>query len=195
LHEPVRRSSCVDWSAYPRLRRTILTRMPKRDPAHALRRDAQAAPCIRSWQEARSRPVCPSRPPFPYLRAERGSRAARRAWRGRSGPAGRGDVNFRRCLPQGSSDRRSANTIGPSSDPSLGQSSIPSLSDGVMLGTAWIDRPVDTRGALPASTSSPAQHGSAAMLKPMIDIPLASWRCRPAALPGRPGTADKVAAA
>jgi class 3 adenylate cyclase len=29
---------------------------------------------------------------------------------------------------------------------SLGLSSIPCLSDGVMLGTAWIDRPVDTRG-------------------------------------------------
>jgi hypothetical protein len=28
---------------------------------------------------------------------------------------------------------------------SLGPSSIPSLSDGVMLGTAWIDRPVDTQ--------------------------------------------------
>jgi hypothetical protein len=29
---------------------------------------------------------------------------------------------------------------------SLGPSSIPSLGDGVMLGTAWIDRPVDTQG-------------------------------------------------
>ena len=28
---------------------------------------------------------------------------------------------------------------------SLGLSSIPSLGDGVMLGTAWIDRPVDTQ--------------------------------------------------
>ena len=31
----------------------------------------------------------------------------------------------------------------------LGPSSIPSLSDGVMLGTAWIDRPVDTQGCAP----------------------------------------------
>jgi hypothetical protein len=31
----------------------------------------------------------------------------------------------------------------------LGPSSIPSLGDGVMLGTAWIDRPVDTRGCTP----------------------------------------------
>jgi hypothetical protein len=31
----------------------------------------------------------------------------------------------------------------------VGQSSIPSLGDGVMLGTAWIDRPVDTRGCTP----------------------------------------------
>ena len=38
---------------------------------------------------------------------------------------------------------------------SLGPSSIPSLGDGVMLGTAWIDRPVDTRGCTPASTSLP----------------------------------------
>ena len=28
-------------------------------------------------------------------------------------------------------------------------SPIPSFGDGVMLGTAWIDRPVDTRAALP----------------------------------------------
>jgi hypothetical protein len=33
------------------------------------------------------------------------------------------------------------------------------------------------------------------MLKPMIDIPLASLRCPPEALPGRPETADTVAAA
>jgi hypothetical protein len=32
---------------------------------------------------------------------------------------------------------------------SLSPSSIPSLSDGVMLGTAWIDRPVDTQGCAP----------------------------------------------
>jgi hypothetical protein len=32
---------------------------------------------------------------------------------------------------------------------SLGPNSIPSLSDGVMLGTAWIDRPVDTQGRAP----------------------------------------------
>jgi hypothetical protein len=31
----------------------------------------------------------------------------------------------------------------------LGPSSIPSLSDGVMLGAAWIDRPVDTQGRAP----------------------------------------------
>ena len=35
--------------------------------------------------------------------------------------------------------------IGTLSDASLGPSSIPSLGDGVMLGTAWIDRPVDTQ--------------------------------------------------
>jgi hypothetical protein len=38
---------------------------------------------------------------------------------------------------------------------SLGPFSIPSFGDGVMLGTAWIDRPVDTRGSTPASTSLP----------------------------------------
>ena len=32
---------------------------------------------------------------------------------------------------------------------SLGPSSIPSLGDSVMLGTAWIDRPVDTQGRAP----------------------------------------------
>ena len=51
------------------------------------------------------------------------------------------------------------------------------------------------RAALPASTSSSARHGSTAMLKPMIDIPLASLRCPPEALHGRPETADTVAAA
>jgi hypothetical protein len=55
--------------------------------ATSLGRDAQAAPCVRSWQEAR--------------------------WR------------------------------------SLGPSSIPSPGDGVMLGTAWIDRPVDTQDLHP----------------------------------------------
>jgi len=39
--------------------------------------------------------------------------------------------------------------IGTRSDRSLGPSSIPSLGDGVMLGTAWIDRPVDTQGCAP----------------------------------------------
>ena len=79
---------------------------------------------------------------------------------------------------------------------SLGPSSIPSLGDGVMLGTAWIDRPVDTQGLRSLLPRPPlVQHGSAAMLKPMIDIPLASLRCPPEALPGRPETADTVAAA
>jgi hypothetical protein len=32
---------------------------------------------------------------------------------------------------------------------SLGPPSIPYLGDGVMLGTAWIDRPVDTQGCAP----------------------------------------------
>ena len=73
---------------------------------------------------------------------------------------------------------------------------IPSLSDGDMLDTAWIGFASRHAGpALPASTSSLVQHGRAAMLKPMIDIPLASLRCPPEALPGRPETADTVAAA
>jgi hypothetical protein len=60
-----------------------------------------------------------------------------------------------------------------------------------------VDRPASRHAgaALPASTFSLVQHGSAAMLKPMIDIPLASLRCPPEALPGRPETADTVAAA
>ena len=55
-----------------------------------------------------------------------------------------GDANHRRCPSPGVLWSRS-----------LGPSSIPSLGDGVMLGTAWIDRPVDTRGCTPASTSLP----------------------------------------
>jgi hypothetical protein len=79
---------------------------------------------------------------------------------------------------------------------SLGRSSIPSLGDGVMLGTAWIDRPVDTQGCAPCfHVLLERPHGSAAMLKPMIDIPLASLRCLPEALPGRPEAADTFAAA
>jgi hypothetical protein len=39
---------------------------------------------------------------------------------------------------------------------SFSRSCIPSLGDGVMLGAAWIDRPVDTQGRAPASTSSSA---------------------------------------
>jgi hypothetical protein len=64
-----------------------------------------------------------------------------------------------------------------------------------MLGTAWIDRPVDTQGCAPCFHVLPAQHGSAPMLKPMIDIPLASLRCHPEALSRQPETADTVAAA
>ena len=47
----------------------------------------------------------------------------------------RADANLHRC------SRR-----WPRSDASLGPISIPSLGNGVMLGTAWIDRPVDTQG-------------------------------------------------
>ena len=52
-----------------------------------------------------------------------------------------------------------------------------------MLGTAWIDRPVDTQG-LRSRFHRPflVQHGSAAMLKPMIDDPSSSLRCPPEAL-------------
>jgi hypothetical protein len=59
-----------------------------------------------------------------------------------------------------------------------------------------VDRPASRHAgpALPASTSSLVQHGRAAMLKPMIDNPLASLRCPPEALHGRPETADTVAA-
>ena len=60
-----------------------------------------------------------------------------------------------------------------------GPYSIPSLGGGVMLGAAWIDRPVDTQGLRSCFHVFLAQHGSAAMLKPMIDIPLASLRCAP----------------
>ena len=56
-----------------------------------------------------------------------------------------------------------------------------------------VDEPFFTPG--PPPTSSSAYHGSAAMLKPMIDNPIASLRCPPEALPGRPETADTVAAA
>jgi hypothetical protein len=64
-----------------------------------------------------------------------------------------------------------------------------------MLSTAWIDRTVDKQDCAPASTSSLAQHGSAAMLKPMIDILIASLQWPLEALPGQLETADTVAAA
>jgi hypothetical protein len=69
-----------------------------------------------------------------------------------------------------------AATSGGSRQTSLGPSSIPSLGDGVMVGSAWIDRPVDTQGCAPASTSSLAQHGCAAMPKPNNDIPVGLLR-------------------
>jgi hypothetical protein len=105
------------------------------------------------------------------------------------GPSGRpangGDADLHRCPSPGVLWSRS-----------LGPSSIPSLSDGDMLDTAWIGFASRHAGpALPASTSSLVQHGCAAMLKPMIDIPLASVRCLPEALPERPETADTVVAA
>ena len=53
---------------------------------------------------------------------------------------------------------------------SLGPSSIPSLGDGVMLGTAWIDRPVDTQDLHSLLPRPPlVQHGCAAM-------PVELWR-------------------
>ena len=78
---------------------------------------------------------------------------------------------------------------------SLGPSSIPSLGDGVMLGTAWIDRPVDTQGCAPCFhvlLSAAWKRGHA---QANDRLPLASLRCPPEALPGRPETADTVAAA
>ena len=40
-------------------------------------------------------------------------------------------------------------SAGALSRRTLGPSSIPSLGDSVMLGAAWIDRPVDTQGRAP----------------------------------------------
>jgi hypothetical protein len=77
----------------------------------------------------------------------------------------------------------------------LSPSSIPSLGDGVMLGTAWIDRPVDTQGCALCFHVIHSAAWKRTMLKPMIGIPLASLRCPPEALPGRLETADTVAAA
>jgi hypothetical protein len=59
-----------------------------------------------------------------------------------------------------------------------------------------VDRPAGRYAGLHSRFHVPSvQHGSATMLKPMIDIPLASLRCPPEALPGRPETDDTVAAA
>ena len=59
-----------------------------------------------------------------------------------------------------------------------------------------VDRPAGRYAGLHSRFHVPSvQHGSATMLKPMIDIPLASLRCPPEALPGRLETADTVAAA
>jgi hypothetical protein len=58
-----------------------------------------------------------------------------------------------------------------------------------------VDRPAGLHAgpALPASTSSLVQRGSAAMLKPMIEIPVASLRCAPEALhPRADNPADRV---
>jgi hypothetical protein len=58
-----------------------------------------------------------------------------------------GDINLRSCLRPEVLWSALASAIGTRVlTRNLGPSSIPSLSDGVMLGTAWIDRPVDTRG-------------------------------------------------
>ena len=58
-----------------------------------------------------------------------------------------------------------------------------------------VDRPASRhagpRSLLPRPPQRP--HGSTAMLKPMIDVPLASLRRPPDALPGRSETADTVA--
>jgi hypothetical protein len=64
-----------------------------------------------------------------------------------------------------------------------------------MLGAAWIDRPVDTQGCALCFHVVPSAAWKRTMLKPKDDIPLASLRCPPEALPGRPEAADTVAAA
>jgi hypothetical protein len=59
-----------------------------------------------------------------------------------------------------------------------------------------VDRPASRHAGLHSRFHVPSvQHGSVAMPKPMIDIPLASLRCPPEALPRGPETADTVAAA
>ena len=75
----------------------------------------------------------------------------------------------------------------------LGPYSIPSLGDSVMIDYG-VDRPASRYAGLRSRFHVPSvQHGCAAMLKPMIDIPLASLRCPRKALPRRPETADTVA--
>ena len=58
-----------------------------------------------------------------------------------------------RTLPLGSVGYEAGTSAGRTHrsglKPRWEASSIPSLGDGVMLGTAWIDRPVDTQGRAP----------------------------------------------
>ena len=85
-------------------------------------------------------------------------------------------------------------SLSPRSDAQSRPSSIPSLGDGVMLGTAWIDGQSTRRAALPASTSSqrsmearPCQANDGHSSRVL--------RRHPEALRGRPETTDTVAAA
>ena len=69
-------------------------------------------------------------------------------------------------MPQRNPLSASLRTVCKGSARSLGPSSIPSLGDGGMLGTAWIDRPVDTRGLHSRFHVPSVQHGCAAMPVP-----------------------------
>jgi hypothetical protein len=71
---------------------------------------------------------------------------------------------------------------------------IPSLGDGVMLGTAWIDRPVDTQGRAPCFhvlLSAAWKHGHAQANDRHSSRVFAM---PPEALPGRPETVTVAAA-
>jgi hypothetical protein len=127
------------------------TSTPARNPAHTV-------PVLPDWgarrlggfdlglAKARKTPRTartPSRTDPPRLKAERGSQAARRAWRGPSDPANGGDANLRLK----SSGKAFSSAIGARPDAQARPIVLfPPSATVLCSSTARIDRPVDTRG-------------------------------------------------
>ena len=124
--------------------------------ARAIRADAALLRALRAKGSGAPEPAQePSRAAFeasrlsPASRSKLGLLGRFGAPQPRPSEAG-GGLRVRRLAPRRRPGREAKLlSLSPRSDAQSRPSSIPSLGDGVMLGAAWIDRPVDTQGRAP----------------------------------------------